>query len=40
MVDGGRVAFESGIASEVQLDLAHRGHPHRPSSEGTEEVPG
>lgn len=40
MVDGGRVAFESGIASEVQLDLAHRGHRIALSSEGTEEVPG
>jgi gamma-glutamyltranspeptidase/glutathione hydrolase len=30
MVDGGRVAFESGVPKEVQLDLAHRGHTIAP----------
>jgi gamma-glutamyltranspeptidase/glutathione hydrolase len=31
MEDGGRVAFESGVASHVQLELAHRGHTIAPT---------
>lgn len=31
MVDGGRVAFESGIHPDVQLELAHRGHRIAPT---------